>query len=340
MSLLLIAVLAGWFTIAMPGETQAEENVPTDFERQWKARLLALEEGGGWFEGARVGMDLMRIPGDNPYIVLKDNWPDIATSAKKQILKGFSPGMMSNKKMHPRFFDVMHLGMTDPDKEVRAYAAHYIEMQGLPNFKNKDKFYARWWEKNKDLSPKEIVGDKNLRLVGESDQESSEVATEQANATNSVDPKWKARLLALEEDGSWYDGAKVGTELMRIPGDLPHNLLKENWANIATSARKQILKGFTPGMMGNQKMHPRFFDVMHLGMTDPDKEVREYAAAYIEMQGLPNFKGREKVYARWWEKNKDLSPREIVGDKNLQLVGKSKKQEKRPLSKAGHTESE
>lgn len=321
MSLLLIVLLAGWFVLTDPGESLANQEPPkseeaTVVDKQWKTRLLALQEGGNWFAGAQVGMELMRIPGDKPYHLLKDNWADIATSAKKQILKGFSPGMMGNKKMHPRFFDVMHLGMTDPDKGVREYAATYLEMQGLPNFKGRENFYTRWWEKNKELSVREILADKKIELIGES-------AADQ-QAPSSFEKQWKARLLALEEGGSWYDGAKVGMELMNIPGDEPYIVLQENWANIATSAKKQILKGFSPGMMGNTKMHPRFFDVMHLGMTDPDKGVREYAAAYIEMQGLPNFKGKDRVYARWWVKNKGRSAKEIVGKKDLEIVGESK----------------
>ena len=65
-------------------------------------------------------------------------------------------------------------------------------------------------------------------------------------------------------------------------------------------------------MMGNKGIHPRFFDVMHLGMTDKDAGVREYAATYIEMQGLPNFAKDAKGYARWRRETAKLAAEEIV----------------------------
>ena len=68
--------------------------------------------------------------------------------------------------------------------------------------------------------------------------------------------------------------------------------------------------------MGNKKMHPRFFDVMHLGMSDPDSEVREYAAVYINMQGLPDFTNDQAGYANWRKQNKDRTANEIVEAKS------------------------
>ncbi len=141
----------------------------------------------------------------------------------------------------------------------------------------------------------------------DSEEEPSQQGADEGNQ------QWRTRLLTLKEGGNWSEGAEVGMELVRIPGDRPFEILEANWSEIATSARKQILKGFTPGMMGNEEIHSRFFDVMHLGMTDPDAGVREYAAVYIEMQGLPNFTQDAEGYARWYEKNKDRAAKEIVG---------------------------
>jgi hypothetical protein len=143
-------------------------------------------------------------------------------------------------------------------------------------------------------------------------QEPALAEAEAGNPSSSIEKAWQKRLLAVSEDDRWSVGAQIGMDLVQIPGDLPYKILATNWSKIATSARKQILKGFTPGMMGNKRVHTRFFDVMQLGMTDPDAGVRSYAAAYIKMQGLPDFEHDAEGYARWREQNKDQSAKEII----------------------------
>ena len=123
---------------------------------------------------------------------------------------------------------------------------------------------------------------------------------------------WKKRLLATKQKDPWHVGAKIGQELVNIPGDRPYTLLRANWKKIPTSVRKQILKGFTPGMMGNKQMHEHFFDVMHLGMSDKNGEVREFAASYLEMQGLPNYQRDLAGYKRWRAKTENLTATETM----------------------------
>jgi tetratricopeptide (TPR) repeat protein len=118
------------------------------------------------------------------------------------------------------------------------------------------------------------------------------------------DEQWRERLLAVKEDDSWFDGARLGMELVRIPGDRPFEILRNNWQDLSINARQQILKGFTPGMMGNKVLHERFFDVMNLGMTDANQEVRDYTAAYLTMQGVADFSHNPEGYAEWWQANK------------------------------------
>ncbi len=142
--------------VAEPKSTPSEQ-VKGPSDKQWQSRLLALKEGGNWSEGAQTGQELLRLPGDRPYEILKANWPKIATSARKQILKGFTPGMMGNKKMHPGFFDVMDLGMSDKDAGVRSFAANYLKMQGLPDYEYDLSLYRSWRKETKDLRAKEIM---------------------------------------------------------------------------------------------------------------------------------------------------------------------------------------
>lgn len=128
------------------------------------------------------------------------------------------------------------------------------------------------------------------------------------------DAAWRERLLAVEEDAPWSVGARIGMDLVRLSGERPYEILAGNWSEIAASARKQILKGFTPGMMGNTELHPMFFEVMHLGMSDPDPDVRSFAAVYVEMQVDVDFENDPDRYARWREQNKGRPAAEIVAD--------------------------
>jgi tetratricopeptide (TPR) repeat protein len=134
----------------------------------------------------------------------------------------------------------------------------------------------------------------------------SEDVTGDSSVSNIVsDEQWRKRLLAVKEDDSWFDGARLGMELVRISGNRSYEILSKNWQDISINARQQILKGFTPGIMGNKVLHERFFDVMNLGMTDASQEVRNFAATYLEMQGLPDSSNDPEGYVEWWRVNKD-----------------------------------
>ncbi len=326
MSGLAIAILAGWFAVG--GQVATTEKVDLtkqeqeDLKRealQWRKRLLSASDNDPWHVGANIGMDLMRIPGDRPYELLRANWKRIDVNVRKQILKGFTPGMMGNERMHSRFFDVMDLGMSDSVAGVRGFAATYLEMQGLPNFEHDLAAYKRWRSKTRKLTAKEIVALMKAESVSDVDTHETpqqgtglSPTTKSAEEIEAENEYWKERLLTVERNAPWRVGAHIGMDLVRIPGDRPYEILSAHWRKVPAGTRKQILKGFTPGMMGNKTMHPCFFDVMHLGMSDPDKGVRSFAASYIEMQGLPNFEKKPAAYKRWRKETAELSAEEIM----------------------------
>lgn len=324
MSGMVIAVLGGWLAVSAQvtaDGTQSAQKVLTKQENEelarenlvWRKRLLAASNNDPWHVGANIGMDLMRIEGDRPYMLLKDNWKKIDVDVRKQILKGFTPGMMGNKTMHPRFFDVMHLGMSDRSAGVREYAASYIEMQGLPNFQRKLSAYKKWRKQTEGMTAEAIVAQAKTGDAAAVESDASKLVDgSKEEASKQEDEQWKKRLQAIEKNAPWHVGANIGMELVQMPGDRPHEILSSNWKKIPSGSRKQILKGFTPGMMGNKEMHPQFFDVMHLGMSDSDAGVRSYAAAYLEMQGLPNFEKKPAAYKRWRKETAELSAEEIM----------------------------
>lgn len=206
MSGIAIAIAMGW--LALSGQVAADTEGPSAQEiaerkaedLQWKKRLLAVTNVDRWNVGAKIGMDLVSIPGDRPYELLAANWKKIAVNARKQILKGFTPGMMGNKEMHSRFFDVMHLGMSDKDAEVRSFAANYLKMQGLPDYESDLAAYRRWRNKTEKLTAQEV-----MKLVGSSPDENLSSGA----LTDAGWELWKARKygeakekfsLAVEKD--------------------------------------------------------------------------------------------------------------------------------------------
>lgn len=149
-------------------ELQTKQDKDQEENLAWTYRLHALKEGGHWSEGAQTGQELLRLPGDRPYEILKSNWSKIATSARKQILKGFTPGMMGNKEMHPGFYDVMDLGMSDKDAGVRSFAANYLKTQGLPDFEYDLSLYRSWRKETKGLTEKEVLKRMNSKATSDS----------------------------------------------------------------------------------------------------------------------------------------------------------------------------
>lgn len=158
----------------------------------------------------------------------------------------------------------------------------------------------------------------------EAESDTEEPTTdESAQATSGAGDEfaqWRDQLTSAGESSKWFVGANFGKTLAALPGDEAFRILEPCWSEIADSVRPQLLKGFSPGMMGNEKMNRSFFDVMHLGMSDPKPTVREYASTYLEMQGLPNFANNQEGYAKWWEANKDRSAEEIVKENNLPVL--------------------
>lgn len=195
MGALLISVQLGWLTMSgqvavddksSPHASAAEAQANAE-DAELKQRLLEVTNKDPWHVGANIGMDLVRIPGNRPYKLLKDHWKEIAVDARKQILKGFTPGMMGNEEMHSQFFNVMHLGMSDKNAGVRSFAAGYLEMQGLPNFERDLAGYRRWRAKTEKLSAKETM--KLASAIPEKPQTAEELTAKGWE-------QWKARKLS------------------------------------------------------------------------------------------------------------------------------------------------
>ena len=211
------------------------------------------------------------------------------------------------------------LGGFDGDIKLSKRAKVYLGGKTLASALERIHGTGTVYLEESDLEPGEhklgtltvIVGDTPKRQQGGAEDE-DQVETTQAVQEKDDFADWRGQLTSAGEDSPWYVGANFGKTLAALPGDEAFRILKPCWSQIADSVRPQILKGFTPGMMGNKKMNTSFFDVMHLGMTDPNPKVQQYAATYLEMQGLPNFADDPEAYAEWLEFNKNRPAKQIV----------------------------
>ncbi len=114
------------------------------------------------------------------------------------------------------------------------------------------------------------------------------------------DAPWRDLLLEIPAGAPWHVGARLGSALASLPGDRVMAILEPAWARIDARARAQILKGFNPAFNRSGAINPRYFDVMHLGMTDPDPVVREtFAASYVSGLTFRDFSADPEAYAAW-----------------------------------------
>jgi Flp pilus assembly protein TadD len=147
----LIAVFAGWLTLAAPPPAgQAEQE-----KEAWVKRLSGLREHMHTAFG--VGPDLTLLDPDLGLKVVQQAWPKITVpEVKTGLLKTFAFSKALPEK-HPKVLQVLHLGMTDEDPEIRAYAAGYVEEYSGQDFSNDAAAYTAWYRKNAQRSPKELL---------------------------------------------------------------------------------------------------------------------------------------------------------------------------------------
>ena len=109
---------------------------------------------------------------------------------------------------------------------------------------------------------------------------------------------WPAALASLSDD-DWRRAFALGCELSQMSPDKSWPILQANWAKVPNfEARQQILKAFT-FTRPPSGLHPRVLDVMHLGMTDPEPQVRAWAAGYLRGIAFLDFAEDSAAYDAW-----------------------------------------
>lgn len=169
MSIATVALLASWITLTAtpPVEprtagTSVAKQESTD---AWVKRLTRLRDHMHTAFG--VGPDLTLLDPDQGVEIVRQAWPQIQEAdVKTGLLKTFAFSKALPHK-HPRLFQVLDLGLNDPDPKIRAYAAIYLREYSGVDFTNAPAAYQKWFDQFGDKSPGDMLA---LQAAGGAEQ--------------------------------------------------------------------------------------------------------------------------------------------------------------------------
>ena len=128
--------------------------------------------------------------------------------------------------------------------------------------------------------------------------------------------EWVERLKGLE--GHKEAAFKVGPELVTLEPNFGVDVVTAAWPELTDyKVKTGLLKAFHFGKSLRPKKHPRVLKILHLGMSDKNEKVRQYAATYVKEYALEDFAGRSQAYTQWYEKYGDLEIEEVVPSNQL-----------------------
>ncbi len=154
-----LAVLAGWLTLAAPPPVEsppAQLSVAQSATADaWVERLKGLRDHMHTAFG--VGPDLTLLDPELGLQVVRLSWSQIKEpDVKTGLLKTFAFSKALPHK-HPKLFQVLDLGMNDPDPKIREYAASYVSEYSGVDFKDDLPAYKAWFAKYGDKTPAEVL---------------------------------------------------------------------------------------------------------------------------------------------------------------------------------------
>jgi hypothetical protein len=125
------------------GAATGDEPAPLDDRAAWAKRLTGLRDH--MHTAFSVGPELTLLEPDVGLEIVRAAWPEIRVQeVKTGLLKAFAFSKALAPKKHPRLVQVLHLGMSDPDLEVRQYAASYLKEIAHEDFNLHPAAYATW----------------------------------------------------------------------------------------------------------------------------------------------------------------------------------------------------
>jgi hypothetical protein len=122
---------------------------------------------------------------------------------------------------------------------------------------------------------------------------------------------WIERLKGLENHNS--AAFTVGPELVKLDPDFGLKVLETAWPELTNfQVKRGLLKAFHFSKPLRPKKHSYVHKILHLGMTDKDKKVREYAAVYVKEYAFEDFGSNLEDYLDWYKEYKDHSIEEVI----------------------------
>ncbi len=107
---------------------------------------------------------------------------------------------------------------------------------------------------------------------------------------------------------SWIGVMDIAEEISRLPPDEGLAVMEAVFREVKSpEKRRQMLKAFTI-----DDGHPRSLEIQHLGATDPDEGVREWALAYLSRFAFRDFHSDPALYAAWREGHRGRPLPQIV----------------------------
>ena len=93
----------------------------------WAEKLAALKDAG-WRSAFEVGLNLVDLPPDDGFAILKENWPQLKVESRQQMLKAwfYTLPYPLHARNHPRIDDVLELGAHDRSPQVREWAQKFM----------------------------------------------------------------------------------------------------------------------------------------------------------------------------------------------------------------------
>jgi hypothetical protein len=122
---------------------------------------------------------------------------------------------------------------------------------------------------------------------------------------------WVGRLEGLRDH--MHTAFGVGPELTLLPPDEGLAVVRAAWPRLERPEVKTgLLKAFQFSKALAPARHPRVLEVLHLGMTDADPQVRDYAAAYLEEYSHENFGDDRARYDQWRRRHGHLPINQLL----------------------------
>jgi tetratricopeptide (TPR) repeat protein len=234
MGTIVVAVLAGWLTLfAQPSTGQAELG-----KEAWVERLTGLREHMHTAFG--VGPDLTQLEPDLGLEIVREAWPKITVpEVKTGLLKTFAFSKALPEK-HSKVLQVLHLGMTDQDPEIRAYAAGYVEEYSGQDFSNDPAAYKAWYRDNAKQPPQELLARREPQAKRSADRPAASdrreaVARADAHATQGWQ-LWRQQKMA--------EAAEEFEQAVALDPDSANSWNGLGWARFNSGDTERAIKAF------------------------------------------------------------------------------------------------